>query len=79
MIRPPIGEAFASNALERNVRALVVRVFAGIITEIELRRVAMQVGLAQVVIGADHAALEDGEEVFDRVGVEHAMTAIFAA
>ncbi len=37
--------------------------------EIELGKVAMQVSFAAMLIDAGHAAFEDGEHVFDRVGV----------
>ena len=40
-----------------------------VIAEIELCGVAGKVRLAHVVIGADHAALKDRKEVFDRVVV----------
>ena len=68
-INPPIGQALADAALERQRGALAVRHGARIVAEIELAAVTAQVGFAHVVIGADHAALEDREEVFGRVGM----------
>lgn len=38
----------------------------------------MQVLLADMMIGAEDAALEHREEAFDGVGVEHALAGIFA-
>ena len=40
---------------------------AAVVAEIELREVAVQVGLAAKLIDAGHAALEHGEHVLDRV------------
>jgi len=72
-VSPPIGEAATDAAFEDFVSACRIRQLAGVVAQIELRTVAAKVGFAHVVIGADHAALEDGEEVFSGVGVvEHA-------
>ena len=52
---------------------------AGVVAEIELCGVAAKVRFREVMVGADHAALEDREEVFDRIGVlEAARGDIFA-
>ena len=43
---------------------------AVVVAEIKLRKIAVQVLLAAVLIDAAHAALEDREIVFNRVGVD---------
>ncbi len=43
---------------------------ATIVAEIELGKVAMQVSLAAMLIDADHAALEHGKDVLNRIGVD---------
>ena len=43
---------------------------AAVVAEIELGEVAVQVGLAAMLIDAVHAALEDREHVLDGVGVD---------
>jgi len=42
---------------------------ASVVTEVEFGGVATQMSLAQMVIGADHATLEDREEVLGGVGM----------
>ena len=69
MTSPPIGEAATLATFEDQGSALAVVQFAGVVAKVELGTVAAKVGLAHVVVGADHAALENGEEVFDRVAV----------
>ena len=66
-INPPIGQALALGSFERKRSALPIRHSASIVTEVELAAVAAKVRLAHVVISADHAALEDREEVFSSV------------
>ena len=62
-----------SAALKNFGSAFRVGQFAGVVAKVELGTVAAKVSLAHVVIGANHTALEDGEEVFSGVGVvEHA-------
>ena len=68
-VSPPIGETLPADVGKVHVGANAVVLFAGVVTEIELRRVAVQVALAKVMIGADHATLEDRKEVFDGVAV----------
>src|SRR3546814_17525868 len=69
LVSPPIGKALTFDAAKGFVGTLCVSDLAGVVTEIKLGTVAGQMGFAHVVIGSDHAALEDREEVFDRVGV----------
>jgi hypothetical protein len=77
--RPPIGEAATDHAFDDQICALPVVHVAGVVAQIELAAVAAKVGFAKVVIGADHAALEDREEVFGGVGVlEAARGDVFA-
>lgn len=40
-----------------------------VVAEVKFRRIAGQMGLADVVIDADDPALEDREEILDRVRV----------
>lgn len=75
---PPIGQALADSAQQVFIGAFEVAHLAGVVTEVELGAVAMQMLLADVVIGADDAALQEAEEAFHGVGVEHALAAIFA-
>ena len=70
----PVHEALAACALDRFNRALAVSQLAGVVAEIEFAAVPRQMGFAHVVIGADHAALEDRKEVFDRVAVLEATS-----
>jgi hypothetical protein len=63
LISPPIGEALALHALEDDGGALTIVHGTGVVAKIELTAVAAQVSLAHMVVGADHATLEDGEEV----------------
>lgn len=77
-VSPPICEALASDPLQGFVGAFKVSQLAGVVTEIELSGVALQMRFADMVINADDPALEDGEEVFNRIGVEIGRTAIFA-
>jgi hypothetical protein len=68
-ISPPIGKTATLATLEDGCSALSIGHVAGVVAQIELGTVAAKVSLAHVVIGADHAALEDGEEVFSGIGV----------
>src|SRR5690606_17854154 len=53
---------------------------AGVVSKIEFGTVTAKVRFAHVVVGADHAALEDGEEIFGGVGVlEAARGDVFAS
>lgn len=67
-----IGKALADHALEQAVGAGQIidaeRLAVGK-AEVELVAVALQVSLTDMVIGADDAALEDGEVRLDGVGV----------
>lgn len=68
-VRPPIGQALAEDALEGLFGALPIGRRAVIVAEVELGGVARKVRLADMVINADDAALEDRKEVLDRVRV----------
>ena len=48
-----------------------------VLPEIELGSIAMQVRFAHVKVAAEHAALEDRKEVFDRVGMPELRPDIF--
>src|SRR6185437_15364137 len=74
---PPIGKALAACASEQIVGALGVfnaKRRAAVISEIKFREVAVQVSLAAMLVGAEHAALEHREHVFDGVGVDGLIT-----
>ena len=57
-----MGEALADDALQHLVGTLFVAHVLGRVAEVELGKVAVQVSGAPVVIGPDHAVLEDGEK-----------------
>ena len=61
------GDPVQLSGLRRRVRYRSA--FAGVVAQIEPMAVAAKVRVAQVVRGADHAALDDREGVFDRMGV----------
>ena len=69
LVNPPIGQALAFHALEGDGSTVRVVKGAGVVAEVELPAVAAKVGFREVVIGSDHATLEEGEEVFGGVGV----------
>ena len=58
---PPIGQALAFDATQRAVGAGRVRDAAGVVAEIELADVALQMLGADVVINAEDASLQDRE------------------
>ena len=75
MTRLVIGEALASDALDRTAGALGIldaKARAVVVAEVELGKVAMQVSLADAVIDASDAALNDGEEVFTGIDADEA-------
>ena len=70
--RLSIGQSLPFDALEGFCGALaVLNAKAGtiVVSEIELREIAMQMGFADRMIRSDDPALEDAEKVFDRVRV----------
>src|SRR5229473_6731696 len=67
-LRPPLLEFLAS----ADRRTKDVRIHAVIVAELELRDVQRQIFLADLVEGADHAALDDRPEAFNGVGVDRA-------
>src|ERR1700730_4628668 len=71
-VRPSIGQALAANSLQRIVGALGIlnaEFRAVVITEVKLREIAMQMLRPAMMINASQAALENREEVFERVSV----------
>lgn len=69
-VNPPIGQALAGDALQRQgsaVHVVVTQSGAGVVAEIELGHVALHVLFTNMVEGADQTALEDGEEAFHGV------------
>jgi hypothetical protein len=73
---PPIGQALAANGFKQHVGAFTVGNLesrAAVITEIELCQIAVQVSFIAMLINADHAALEDGEDAFNRIGVDNGV------
>ena len=69
-VRPSIGQTLANDALSQLVGALSVihaKRNAVVMTEIELRQIAMQMLLGAMLIGAEHAAFENREVAFDGV------------
>lgn len=72
-----VHETLSLGLLEQDIGALAVVQLAGVVAEIELREVAVQVRFRQVVEGAVHAALEDREVAFDGVCVPEAAPDIF--
>ena len=58
-IRPPIGQALASDPLKGFVGAIRVGLGAGVIAEVKLAQIAGQVLLGAMLIDATHPALED--------------------
>src|SRR3546814_9075450 len=78
-MRRPIGQTLADNATQDRVGALFVSVGLGGIAEVEFGQVAVHVGLAHMMIGADHAALQDREEVFSGVGMRLTLAELAAS
>ena len=69
---PPISKALAFYHGEQLVVTLGISDLergATVVAEIELGKVAVQMRFAAMLIDADHAALEDGEHVLNRVGM----------
>ena len=67
-----VGQPLALCARQRNIGALHVidaKLFAGVLAEIELRKVAVKMLGIDVLINADDAALKDRKEAFQRVRV----------
>src|SRR5690606_15819992 len=71
---PQIGEALASDHGKQLIVTLGIADLergTAIVSEIELGKVAVQMGSAAMLVDADHSALEHGEHVLNRVGVDH--------
>lgn len=74
-VKTSIGKPLSFDALGNRLCAFGVADLecrAVVIAEGEFGKVAMQVGLAAVLIDALHAALEHGPDVLDRVGMDRA-------
>lgn len=72
-VRPPISKALAVDALQGQIGAAsIVNAQLGAvgIAEIELVQVTLQVLFATVLVGANHAALEDRKGAFNRIGMD---------
>jgi hypothetical protein len=73
VVRRPIGQPLPDDALQRSFGAFHViyaETHAVAIAEIKFREIAVQMFLAAMLVDADHAALEDGEEAFRGVSVD---------
>src|SRR5712671_3191 len=66
-VNPPVCQAFPGDSLKCGSRAFLVRGLTMRKSEIEFGAIPLKVLLADMVIGADKAALEKPEERFDRV------------
>lgn len=77
-----VGEALALGARNDQVCALHVidaQADAVVIPEVKFRDVAVQMMLRAMLVDADHAALENAVVAFDRVGVDEAISDVFAS
>ena len=74
---PPIGEALAGDAFEGLGGSLRILNIAVIVAKIEFAKIALEVLLADVLVHAVDAALQDAEIVLDRVGVPEATADVF--
>lgn len=77
-MRPPIRQALAFHTLQSERGTLSIGDGASVVAEIKFRGVAAKMGFAHVMIGADVAALEDGEEILSGVGVIDAANILAA-
>lgn len=71
LTRLPVHQALALRAFDRSNGAFNIAAAERnpvIVAEVELRQIPMQVLLAAVLIDAIHAAFEDREVAFDRIG-----------
>ena len=74
-MRLSVSQPLANSTFERPVgpiRIVHAQLHPVVVPKVELREVAVQVLLAAVLVGALHAALEDGEVALDGVGVDDA-------
>ena len=76
-VSPPIGQGLAGDALEGFGCTLCVLDGAGVVAEVELADVALEVLRADVLVDASDAALEDAVIVLDGVGVPEAAAHVF--
>ena len=75
-----ISQSFANYTAKRGIRphgVVITDLLAEAVAEVELAQITMQVRSIAMLINADHAPLEDGEEAFDGVAVDGAAR-IFA-
>jgi hypothetical protein len=80
-VRPPIGQTLAGETAKGLAATLPIIAAVRdpvVVAELELRDIPMQMLLGAMLIDALHAALEDREAAFNRVGM-NAATAIFAS
>ena len=68
-VSPPIGEATAFTTFENERSGLAIGDRARVVAQVKFSAVAAKVRFAHVVIGTDHAALEDRKEIFSGVAV----------
>ena len=74
-----IGEPFADRATDRFCSSLGVvdpKLSAVVVTEIELSEIPVQVSFAHMEVAAINTAFQDGEEVFDSVGMSVAANVL---
>ena len=72
-MRPPIRETLASRAFDCKRRTFAIfdaERGAVVVAEIVFRKITMQMLLAAMLIHTTHAALEDAEIAFDRIGMD---------
>ena len=71
-VNPPIGEALPGHAKQRQIAARRVvnpKRDAVIHAEVKFREITLQMLFATMLVCADHPALKDREEAFQRVGM----------
>ena len=75
----PVHHPLALCGLDRQHGALSVIQFTPIPEKIELPKIAVEIFLADVVVDADDAALDESKTAFDRVGIDRPTRIFFAA
>ena len=78
---PPISQALTADLLQGAIGALLVipvQRRAVVVAEVKFREVAVQMLFGAMLIDALHAALEDAEIAFNRVGVDGAAHVLIA-
>src|ERR1700729_1832529 len=80
--RPRVSEALSNDTLDCSLSALHVvntKTDAIAIAEIELRKIAVQMAFAAMLVNALHAAFEDRIESFDGIGMDVPANVFLAA